>query len=102
MSEAGSPVPFRWNRVTPDQLGALLSGTSTPDLRFLGDLLACAGKVLARSRNGDLIFVGTPTSCVSVLRGWRSKPTGIRPARREQSRGSRHWAEAAARWWRAR
>jgi hypothetical protein len=58
MPEAGSPVPFRWNLVTPDQLGTLLSGTNTPDLWFLGDLLACAGKVLARSRNGDLVFVG--------------------------------------------
>lgn len=58
MAVAGSPVPFRWNLVTPDELGSLLAGTSTPDLWFLDDLVACAGKVLARSRDGDLVFVG--------------------------------------------
>lgn len=51
-------MPFRWNLVTPDELGSLLTGTSEPDLWFLADLVACAGKVLARSRNGDLVFVG--------------------------------------------
>src|SRR5687768_6645100 len=58
MSEPGSLVPFRWNLVSPDELGSLLAGTSTPDLWFLDDLLACSGKVLARSGNGDLVFVG--------------------------------------------
>jgi hypothetical protein len=51
-------TPFRWNLVTPDQLGSLLAGTPAPDLWFLDDLVACAGKVLARSGNGDLVFVG--------------------------------------------
>jgi hypothetical protein len=51
-------VPFRWDLVTPDQLGSLLTGTAPPDLWFLDDLVACAGKVLARSGNGDLVFVG--------------------------------------------
>ncbi|MFF5083980.1 hypothetical protein ACFY36_43595 [Actinoplanes sp. NPDC000266] len=51
-------MPFRWNLVTPDQLGSLLSGTTAPDLWFLDDLVTCAGKVLARSGNGDLVFVG--------------------------------------------
>jgi hypothetical protein len=58
MSEPRSLVPFRWNLVLPDELGSLLAGTSTPDLWFLDDLLDCAGKVLARSGNGDLVFVG--------------------------------------------
>jgi len=51
-------VPFRWDLVTPDQLGSLLAGTAPPDLWYLDDLVACAGKVLARSGNGDLVFVG--------------------------------------------
>lgn len=51
-------VPFRWDLVTPDQLGSLLHGTTVPDLWFLDDLVTCAGKVLARSGNGDLVFVG--------------------------------------------
>ena len=51
-------VPFRWDLVTPDQLGSLLTGTDEPRLWFLDDLTACAGKVLARSGNGDLLFVG--------------------------------------------
>ncbi|MGC5053177.1 hypothetical protein ACLQ2S_17185 [Micromonospora sp. DT48] len=58
MSEPGNLVPFRWDLVSPDELGSLLTGTSTPDLWFLDDLTACAGKVLARSGNGDLVFVG--------------------------------------------
>jgi hypothetical protein len=55
---AENPVPFRWNLVAPDELGSLVAGTSTPDLWFLADLLVCAGKVLARSGDGDLVFVG--------------------------------------------
>jgi hypothetical protein len=51
-------VPFRWDLMTPDQLGSLLADTADPNLWFLDDLIACAGKVLARSGNGDLIFVG--------------------------------------------
>lgn len=51
-------LPFRWDLVTPDQLGSMLSGTTTPDLWFIDALTQCAGKVLARSGNGDLLFVG--------------------------------------------
>jgi len=51
-------VPFRWDLGMPDQLGSLLAGTAPPDLWYLDDLVACAGKVLARSGNGDLVFVG--------------------------------------------
>jgi hypothetical protein len=50
--------PFRWDLVTPDQLGSMLRGIGTPKLWFLDDLVACAGKVVARSGNGDLVFVG--------------------------------------------
>jgi hypothetical protein len=49
--------PFRWDLVTPSQLGTLLDGVPTP---AVGDpeLARCSGKVLARSANGDLAFVG--------------------------------------------
>lgn len=50
--------PFRWDLVTPDQLGSLLDGTGEPDLWFLDELVACAGKVLGRGGNGRLVFVG--------------------------------------------
>ncbi|HEX6681623.1 MAG TPA: hypothetical protein VF062_02460 [Candidatus Limnocylindrales bacterium] len=54
----GPQVPFRWDLITPDHLGTLLDGVDRPDLWFAGDLLECAGKVLARSGDGDLFFVG--------------------------------------------
>jgi hypothetical protein len=50
--------PFRWDLVTPDQLGSLLDGVNEPNLWFLDELVVCAGKVLARSGNGRLVFVG--------------------------------------------
>jgi len=55
---AEGSLPFRWDLIAPDQLGSLLAGTGSPDLWFLDELVACAGKVLARSGNGDLVFVG--------------------------------------------
>jgi hypothetical protein len=36
--------PFRWDLVTPDQLGSMLAGTTEPDLWFVDDLVQCAGK----------------------------------------------------------
>jgi hypothetical protein len=62
-------LPFRWDLVTPDQLGSLLDGVAPPDLWFLEDLVACAGKVLARSRNGDLFFVGRSLDSMFDLLG---------------------------------
>jgi hypothetical protein len=50
--------PFRWDLVSPDQLGSMLDGVGLPDLWFLDDLVGCAGKVLARSGGSDLYFVG--------------------------------------------
>ena len=51
-------VPFRWDLVSPDQLGFLVAGAGEPDLWFLDSLVACAGKVVARGGDGDLFFVG--------------------------------------------
>ncbi|RZU49300.1 hypothetical protein EV385_1042 [Krasilnikovia cinnamomea] len=36
----------------------MLEGTAEPDLWFMPDLVQCAGRVVARSGNGDLFFVG--------------------------------------------
>lgn len=69
MSAAEQIIPFRWDLVTPDQLGSLLSGTAAPDLWFLDDLVVCAGKVLARSGNGDLVFVGRSLDSMFDLLG---------------------------------
>ena len=51
-ASAESTVPFRWDLLTPDQLGTLLEGVERPGPWFLDELVACAGKVLARSGNG--------------------------------------------------
>ena len=62
--------PFRWDLVTPDQLGSLLSGQPEPDLWFAGELTVAAGKVVARSGGGELYFVGrSPDSIFDLLGG---------------------------------
>lgn len=68
----GSPAPnrpFRWDLVRRDQLGSLLAGSDEPDLWFLEELIACAAKVLARSGDGDLYFVGRSLDSVYDLLG---------------------------------
>jgi hypothetical protein len=47
----------------------LLDDAAPPDLWFLDDLVACAGKVLARSGNGDLFFVGRSLDSMFDLLG---------------------------------
>lgn len=61
--------PFRWDLVRPDHLGSLLDGLPEPDLWFLGDLVECAAKVLARSEDGELYFVGRSADSVFDLLG---------------------------------
>ncbi|WP_328458456.1 hypothetical protein [Amycolatopsis sp. NBC_00438] len=61
--------PFRWDLVRPDHLGSLLDGVPEPDLWFLDDLVECAAKVLARSENGELYFVGRSGDSVFDLLG---------------------------------
>jgi hypothetical protein len=67
--ESEEGLPFRWDLVTPDRLGSLLADNDEPDLWFLEELVACAGKVLARSANGDLIFVGRSLDSMFDLLG---------------------------------
>jgi hypothetical protein len=50
--------PFRWDLARGDQLGSLLEGIEAPNLWYADDLLDCAAKVLARSDDGQLRFVG--------------------------------------------
>jgi hypothetical protein len=50
--------PFRWDLARGDQLGSLLDGIETPDVWYVDELLLCAAKVLARSGDGELCFVG--------------------------------------------
>ena len=56
MSRTSSP--YRWDLVTPDQLGTLLDGQPEPSLGFADELTVAAGKVVARSGGGELFFVG--------------------------------------------
>jgi hypothetical protein len=70
-------LPFRWDLITPNQLGSLLDGIPAPDLWFLDELVACVGKVVARSGNGDLFFVGRSLdSMFDLLRGIFPGPFG--------------------------
>ncbi len=62
-------MPFRWDLVTPDQLGSLTTGTPAPALWFLDDLIRCTGQVVARSGDGDLVFVGRSLDSMFDLLG---------------------------------
>ncbi|MBL7258893.1 hypothetical protein [Paractinoplanes lichenicola] len=62
-------APYRWDLVTPDELGTLLGGTRRPTLFFLDELVECTGKVLARSGGGDLVFVGRSLDSMFDLLG---------------------------------
>jgi hypothetical protein len=61
--------PFRWDLVRPDHLGTLLDSIPEPDLWFLGELIDCAAKVVARSEDGELSFVGRSVDSVFDLLG---------------------------------
>ncbi|MEU5261716.1 hypothetical protein [Amycolatopsis sp. NPDC021455] len=61
--------PFRWDLVRPDHLGTLLDGVPEPGLWFLDELIDCAAKVLARSGDGELYFVGRSADSVFDLLG---------------------------------
>jgi hypothetical protein len=70
MPQAISPNrPFRWDLVERDQLGSLLDGIEAPNLWFLDELARCAAKVIARSADGDLCFVGRSADSLHDLLG---------------------------------
>ncbi|SEQ49706.1 hypothetical protein [Lentzea albida] len=62
-------LPLRWDLVTPDQLGSMLDDVEAPEVWYLDDLAECAGKVLARSGDGDLVFVGRSLDSMFDLLG---------------------------------
>jgi hypothetical protein len=61
--------PFRGDLVRPDQVGTLLDDTKEPRLRFLPALTDATAKVLARSGNGELHFVGRSLDSMHDLLG---------------------------------
>jgi hypothetical protein len=74
--------PFRWNLKESDQLGRLIDIECHPDfLYYLEDIAECASKVVARSLNRRIIFVGrSPESIFDYLSGvfaWTSHETKI-------------------------
>jgi hypothetical protein len=70
MKLPGANRPFRWDLVRGDQLGTLLERVEPPDLWFVDELVECAAKVVARSADGDLYFVGrSPDSIFDLLSG---------------------------------
>ncbi|MCX2952615.1 hypothetical protein [Lentzea sp. NEAU-D7] len=74
-------VPFRWDLVTPDRLGSLLDDVAVPEVGYLAELCRCAGKVLARGGDGDLVFVGRSLDSMFDLLGGALEGTGHRLAR---------------------
>lgn len=58
MERSEAQTPFRWDLMTPAQLGSLLDGIEPQALPWLGEFVECAGKVVARSGGGQLVFVG--------------------------------------------
>ena len=63
--------PFRWNVAGGDQLGSLAAdGPEGYDPGYVAELTECAAKVVARSADGDLYFVGrSPDSLYDLLGG---------------------------------
>jgi hypothetical protein len=66
---APPPQPFRWDLLRPDRVGTLLDGVPEPDLWFLDELTECAAKVVARSADADLRFVGRSLDSMFDLLG---------------------------------
>lgn len=58
VERSDAQTPFRWDLVTPAQLGSLLDGIDEPTLPWIDEFVECAGKVVARSGGGQLVFVG--------------------------------------------
>ncbi|MBG0818855.1 hypothetical protein [Planomonospora sp. ID82291] len=59
--------PFRWDLVRRDRLGDLLRDRPEPEFPYPDELVDCAAKVVARSADGDLYFVGRSADSVHDL-----------------------------------
>ena len=64
-----SSTPFRWDLVTPDQLGSLVNPSEPFPTSFLDELVDASGRMLARSGGGDLVFVGRSLDSMFDLLG---------------------------------
>ena len=64
-------TPFRWDVRRREQLGTLLDGPETESYpEFVGDLRACAARVISAAGDADLAFVGrSPESLFDYLSG---------------------------------
>jgi len=73
-------VPFRWDVARREQLGRLVDGPAPATYsEFFDDLRICAAKVLARSRDSDLLFIGrSPESIFDYLGGALTKTSWAR------------------------
>ena len=69
-------TPFRWDLVSPDQLGSLVDTSEPFPTSFLDELVEATGKVLARSGGGDLVFVGRSLDSMFDLLGGVLDGTG--------------------------
>jgi hypothetical protein len=69
--DPNTPIrPFRWDLARGDRVGTLLDDLGRPQLWFAEELVECAEKVIARSADGDLHFVGrSPDSMYDLLSG---------------------------------
>ncbi|GAB1818947.1 hypothetical protein [Herbidospora sp. RD11066] len=85
-------LPFRWDLIRRDQLGALLDGRPEPYLPYLDTIVECGAKVLARSGDGDVHFVGRSADSVFDLLSGALSATG-RPGRVRLLPYSHRWEE---------
>lgn len=63
--------PFRWNLKKPEQLGSLIKGEkNSAYYGYTEDLLDCSAKIIARSSNRRVVFVGrSPENIFDYLSG---------------------------------
>jgi hypothetical protein len=59
--------PFRWDLIHRDRLGGLLCDRPDHEFPYPDELIGCAAKVVARSGDGDLYFVGRSADSVHDL-----------------------------------
>lgn len=59
--------PFRWDLVRRDRLGGLLRDHPGNRFPYVDELVGCAARVVARSADGDLYFVGRSADSVHDL-----------------------------------
>jgi hypothetical protein len=65
MADYVDTKPFRWNLSKREQLGALCLGERAETYAgFQGDVRTAAAKIIARTGNSDIVFVGRSTEAI--------------------------------------